>query len=204
MREQSEKAGLKFNIQKPNKITVSSHFMPNRRGKVKAVTDFLFPGSQVTVDDDCSHEIKRCLLLWRKAMTNLDSILRSGNITLPKKSYSQSYSFSSSHILMWEPDCKEGWALKNWWFQTAMLFKGRLFLVPWISRSNQLTNFLKENNFLKEIKVMRLLERITDSMDMNLNNFREIWRTGLPYRLHAAVHGVAKIRTCLSDGTARA
>ena len=85
MREQSEKAGLKLNIQKPNKIMASSLFMPKEGEKVEAVTDFLFPGFQTTVDDDCSHEIKRCLLLWRKAMTNLDSILRSGNITLPTK-----------------------------------------------------------------------------------------------------------------------
>ena len=85
MREQSERAGLKLNIQKSNKIMGSSLFMPKEGEKVEAVTDYLFSGSQTTVDDDCSHEIKRCFLLWRKAMTNLDSILRSGNITLPMK-----------------------------------------------------------------------------------------------------------------------
>ena len=72
MREQSERAGLKLNIQKPNKIMGASLFMPKEGEKVEAVTDFLFSGSQTTVDDDCSHEIKRCFLLWRKAMTNLD------------------------------------------------------------------------------------------------------------------------------------
>ena len=59
--------------------------MANRRGKVEAVTDFLFLGSKITVDGDCSHEIKRHLLLGRKAMTNLDSILKNRDITLPTK-----------------------------------------------------------------------------------------------------------------------
>ena len=59
--------------------------MANRRGKVEAVAYFLFLGSKITVDDDCSHEIKRYLLLGRKAMTNLDSILKSRDITLPTK-----------------------------------------------------------------------------------------------------------------------
>ena len=59
--------------------------MADGRGKVEAVTDFLFLGSQTTADGGCSHEIKRCLLLGRKAMTNLDSILKSKDITLPTK-----------------------------------------------------------------------------------------------------------------------
>ena len=59
--------------------------MANRWGKVEAVTDFIFLGSKITVDGDCSHEMKSCLLLGRKAMTNLDSILKSGDITLPTK-----------------------------------------------------------------------------------------------------------------------
>ena len=63
----------------------SHHFMENRRGKVKAVTDFLFLSSKITADGDCSHEIKRHLLLGRKVMTNLDSILKSRDITLSKK-----------------------------------------------------------------------------------------------------------------------
>ena len=71
-------------------------------GKVEAVTDFIFLGSKITTDGDCSHEIKRCLLLERKAMTNLDSILKSGDITLSTKVhlYSQSYGFSISHVWM--------------------------------------------------------------------------------------------------------
>ena len=60
--------------------------MANRRGKVKAVTNFILLGSKTTADGDCSHEIKRCLLLGRKTMTNLDIILKSRDITLPTKS----------------------------------------------------------------------------------------------------------------------
>ena len=59
--------------------------MANKGGKAKTVTDLIFLGSKITVDSDCSHEIKRCLLLGRKAMTNIDSILKSRDITLPKK-----------------------------------------------------------------------------------------------------------------------
>ena len=71
---------------------------------------------------DCSHEIKRCLLLGRKVMTNLDSILKSRDIT-DKGPYSQSYGFSSSHIWMWESDFKESWVIKNWCFWTVVLEK---------------------------------------------------------------------------------
>ena len=62
------------------------------------VTDFIFLGSKITVDSDCSHEIKRCLLLGRKAMKNLDSVLKSRDITAGKGLYSPSYGFSSSHV----------------------------------------------------------------------------------------------------------
>ena len=67
---------------------------------VEIVTDFIFWGSRITADGDCSHEIKRCLLLGRKAMTNLVSILISRNITLPTKVCIVSYVFSSSHVWM--------------------------------------------------------------------------------------------------------
>ena len=69
--------------------------------KVEAVTDFLFSGSQITEDDDCNHEIKRRLLLWRKAMVNLDSILKRRNITLPTKVRTvKDMVFTSSHVRM--------------------------------------------------------------------------------------------------------
>ena len=69
------------------------------REKVETMTNFIFLGSKITVDGDCSHEIKRHLFLGRKAMTNLDSVLKSRDITLPTKVlYKQSYGFSSSHV----------------------------------------------------------------------------------------------------------
>ena len=74
------KAGLKFNIQK-TKIMVSGPIMET----METLTDFIFLGSKITVDGDFSHKIKRCLLLGRKAMTNIDSILKSRDITLPEK-----------------------------------------------------------------------------------------------------------------------
>ena len=86
MKEESEKAGLKLNIQK-TKIMASSPITSWQIDgeTMETVTDFLFLGSESTADGDCSHEIKRSLLLGRKAMTNLDSILKSRHITLPKK-----------------------------------------------------------------------------------------------------------------------
>ena len=92
VKEESEKAGLKLNIQKM-KIIASSQI---DRGKVETVTDFIFLDSKITVDVDCRHESKRHLLLGRKAMTNLDSILKSIDITLLTKVYG----LSSSQVQM--------------------------------------------------------------------------------------------------------
>ena len=84
----------------------------------------IFLGSKITADGDCSHEIKRCLLLGRKLFTNLDSILKSRDITLSTKIWPcQGYSFSSGHVRMWELDYKEIWAPKNWCFWTVELEK---------------------------------------------------------------------------------
>ena len=93
------------------------------RGKLEAVTDFIFLGSKITADGNCSHEIKRRLLLGRKAMTNLDSIKKQRNHFANKGLYSQSYRFSSSHVQMWEMDHKEGWVSKNWHFWIVVLEK---------------------------------------------------------------------------------
>ena len=82
-----------------------------------------FGGSKNTADGDCSHEIKRHLLLGRKAMTNLDSILKNRDIFANKGPSSQGYSFSSSHVWMWELDYKESWVQKNWCFWTVVLEK---------------------------------------------------------------------------------
>ena len=86
MREESEKVGLKFNNQK-TKIIASSSITSKKieGGKVETVTNFIFLDSKITVDGDCSYEIQRRLLLGRKAMTNLDSILKSRDITLLTK-----------------------------------------------------------------------------------------------------------------------
>ena len=81
-------------------------------------------GSKITADGDCSNEIKRCLFLGRKAMTNLDSILKSRDNTFANKGpSSQGYVFSSGHVWMWELDYKESWAPKNWCFWTVVLEK---------------------------------------------------------------------------------
>ena len=86
MKEESEKADLKFNIQKTKIMPFGPITLWQIEGeKVEAVTDFIFLGSKITADSNCSHEIKRCLLLGRKAMKNLDSILKNRDITLLTK-----------------------------------------------------------------------------------------------------------------------
>ena len=136
VKEESEKVGLKLNIQK-TKIMASR---PITRWEidgetVETVAEFIFLGSKITADGDFSHEIKRRLLLQRKAMTNLDSILKSRDIT-NKGPSSQSYGFSSSHVWIWELNSKGSWAPKNWCFWTWCW--RRLLQVPWtVRRSNQ-------------------------------------------------------------------
>ena len=99
-KEESEKAGLKLNTQKTKIITLGPlTSLQIDGGKVETVTDFIFLGSKITADGDCNHEVKRCLLLGRKAMTNLDSILKSRDIALPTK-FCLSYGFSSCHACM--------------------------------------------------------------------------------------------------------
>ena len=90
---------------------------------METVTDFLFLGSKITVDGNCCHETKRRLLLGRKAMTNLYSVLKSREITLPTKVHSQSYGFSRSRVQMWELDHKEGRVSKNRCFWIVVLEK---------------------------------------------------------------------------------
>ena len=89
--------------------------------KIELVIDFIFFGSKITADGNCSHEIKRRLLLGRQTMTILESILKSRDITLPTKVCRvKTMVFSSSHIWMWELDHKEGWMPKNWCFQIVV------------------------------------------------------------------------------------
>ena len=100
VKEESEKAGLKLNIQTTKIMTSSTITSSQIDGEtMEIVTVSTFFGSKITADGDCSHEIKRCLLLGRKAMTNLDSTLKSKDITLPTKSI-KSCCFSSSHVWM--------------------------------------------------------------------------------------------------------
>ena len=91
---------------------------------METVADFILGGSKITTDGDCSHEFKRHLLLGRKGMTNLDSILKSRDITLPTKiCLVKAVVFSSRHIWIWELDYKESWVPKNWCFWTVVLEK---------------------------------------------------------------------------------
>ena len=84
----------------------------------------LFWGGSKITDGNCSHEIKRCLLLGRKVTTNLDSVFKSRDITSANKGLSsQGYHFSNGHVWMWELDYKESWTQKNWWFWTVLLEK---------------------------------------------------------------------------------
>ena len=132
---ESEKVGLKLNIQK-TKIMASSPITSwEIDGEaVETVSDFIFLGSKITVDVDYSHGIKRCLLLGRKVMTNLDSILRSRDITLPKKvCLVKAMIFP---VVMYE--C-ESWTIKKAEYQRIGAFElwcsRRLWRVPWTARS---------------------------------------------------------------------
>ena len=111
---------------------------------VETVPDFIFGGCRITADSDCSHEIKRHLLLGRKVMTNLDRIFKSRDITLPTKVHlSQGYGFSSGHVWMWELDYKKAEhqrtdAFEVWCWR-------RLLRVPWTARSSN-QSILKETS----------------------------------------------------------
>ena len=124
VKEESEKIGLKLNIQK-TKIMASGPITSwEIDGEtVETVSDFIFWGSKITADGDCSREIKRCILLGSNVMTNLDNILKSRDYFANKGPSSQGYGFSSGHMWMWELDCEESWAPKNWCFWTVVLEK---------------------------------------------------------------------------------
>ena len=102
VKEESEKASLKLNVKKKTKIMASGPITSWQieGEKVETVTDFLFLGSKIAVDGDRSHEIRRQLLLGRKAMTNLDSVKKQRHHFADKGPYSQGYGLSSSHVRM--------------------------------------------------------------------------------------------------------
>ena len=143
VKEESEKVGLKLNIQK-TKIMVSGPIISWQIDgeTMETVADFILGGSKITADSDCCHEIKRCLLLGRKAITNLDgNIKKQRHYFTNKGPSSQSYGFSSSHVWMWELDYKESWGQRTDAFE--LWCWRRLLRVPWAARrSNQ--SILKE------------------------------------------------------------
>ena len=125
VKEESEKAGLKLNIQK-TKIMASGPITSWQIDgeTMETVTDFIFLGSKITADGDCSHEIKRHLLLGRRAMIKPRQHFKKQRCHFcQQRSYNPSHGFSSSHVWMWGLDYKESWALKNWCFWTAVLEK---------------------------------------------------------------------------------
>ena len=145
MKEESEKVGLKLNIQKTKIMACGPITSWEIDGEtVETVSDCIFLGSKITADGDWSHETKRCLLLGRKAMINLDSILRSRDITLPTKVHIIKAIVSSScHVQLWELGHKKRWVPKKGCFWTVVLEK--TLRVTWTAkRSNQ--SILKEIN----------------------------------------------------------
>ena len=113
--ERKKKVGLKLNSLKTKIMASGPITLWEIDGEtVETVSDFIFLGSKITADGDCSHGIKRCLLLGRKVMTKI--AYWKAETFANKGPSSQGYGFSSGHVWMWELDCEESWAWKNWCF----------------------------------------------------------------------------------------
>ena len=124
VKEESENAGFKLNTKKPQIMASGPITSWQTDGEtMETATDFIFLVSKITADNDYSHEIKRHLLLGRKADKSRQRIKKQRHPFADKGPSSQSYGFSSDHVRMWELDHKEGWAPKNWFFQTVVLEK---------------------------------------------------------------------------------
>ena len=151
--EESEKTGLKLSIKKTKIMTYGPiTSWQTEKGKVEARTNFIFLGSKITEDDNCSHEIKRCSLLGRKAVTNLDGVLISRDITLPTKVH-----IVIAMVLPIVIYRCENWSIKKAECQKTDAFKSwcwrRLLRIPWTARRSY-------QSVLKEISPQYLLEKL--------------------------------------------